>query len=246
MRVTRVHVDLALIDGDEVTLPEAARAHLARVLRLREGDACVLFNGDGRDWPARITSVGKREVRVRLGRPVAVDRESPLSITVVQGVARGEKMDLVLQKATELGVSGIVPVFSERSEVKLDDARTAKRLAHWRSVVGSACEQSGRGRVPAVSAPSDLAAGLANLEPGGMRLLLDPDGPLSFGGMEAPDDRAFVLAVGPEGGWSPRDRAQLAAAGFCGVRLGPRILRTETAALAAVSALQARFGDLSG
>ena len=244
MRVTRVHVDLPLSDAAEVPLPDAAAAHLTRVLRLREGDACVLFNGDGRDWPATITALGKREVRVRLGEATGVDRESPLSIVLVQGVARGEKMDLVLQKATELGVAGIVPVLSQRSEVKLDDARAEKRLAHWRSVVASACEQSGRARVPSVAAPVSLQAALGALQPGGTRLLLDPDGPVTFSGLEPDTAHAVHLAVGPEGGWSPLDREQLMAAGFAGLRLGPRILRTETAGLAAIAALQARFGDL--
>ena len=244
MRVTRVHVDLPLSDAAEVPLPDAAAAHLTRVLRLREGDACVLFNGDGRDWPATITALGKREVRVRLGEATGVDRESPLSIVLVQGVARGEKMDLVLQKPTELGVAGIVPVLSQRSEVKLDDARAEKRLAHWRSVVASACEQSGRARVPSVAAPVSLQAALGALQPGGTRLLLDPDGPVTFSGLEPDTSHAVHLAVGPEGGWSPLDREQLMAAGFAGLRLGPRILRTETAGLAAIAALQARFGDL--
>ena len=244
MRVTRVHVDLPLSDTAEVSLPEAAAAHLTRVLRMREGDACVLFNGDGRDWPATITALGKREVRVRLGEAARVDRESPLSIVLVQGVARGEKMDLVLQKATELGVAGIVPVMSQRSEVKLDEARAEKRLAHWRSVVASASEQSGRARVPSVLAPVSLHAALDALQPGGTRLLLDPEGEVAFNGLEPDTARPLHLAVGPEGGWSPLDREQLVAAGFAGLRLGPRILRTETAGLAAIAALQARFGDL--
>ena len=244
MRVTRVHVDLPLSDAAEVSLPEAAAAHLTRVLRMREGDACVLFNGDGRDWPATITALSKREVRVRLGEATRVDRESPLSIVLVQGVARGEKMDLVLQKATELGVAGIVPVMSQRSEVKLDEARAEKRLTHWRSVVASACEQSGRARVPSVSAPVSLQAALGALQPGGTRLLLDPEGGVAFNGFDPDTAHPLHLAVGPEGGWSPLDREQLVAAGFAGLRLGPRVLRTETAGIAAIAALQARFGDL--
>lgn len=245
MRTTRVHVDAELVPGVELVLPEGPAVHLSRVLRLGVGDAFVVFNGDGRDYPARIVGLGKRELRVAVGDGVPVDNESPRTITLLQGVARGEKMDLILQKATELGVAEIRPLSSQRSEVKLDEARGAKRLAHWRSVVVSACEQSGRARVPTVTAPDSLAAVLAALPLGGLRLILDPEGGLAFSTLPMSHDTAVTLAVGPEGGWSPLDREQLFAAGFDGLRLGPRILRTETAGLAAIAALQARFGDLA-
>ncbi|KGM56636.1 16S rRNA methyltransferase [Lysobacter arseniciresistens ZS79] len=244
MRLTRVYVDLPLAAGTELALPEAAAAHLARVLRLGAGDACVLFNGDGCDHAATVVSVGKREMLVRVGAATPVDRESPLPVVLLQGIARGEKMDLILQKATELGVAGVLPVSSQRSEVKLDAARAGKRLAHWRSVVASGCEQSGRARLPAVAAPVALAAALDDLPQGGVRLLLDPAGDVALPTLQLDVSAPVYLAVGPEGGWSPLDREQLAAAGFQGLRLGPRILRTETAGLAAIAALQARFGDL--
>jgi 16S rRNA (uracil1498-N3)-methyltransferase len=243
MRMTRVHVDLPLRAGLELTLPEGPAAHLTRVLRLETGDACVLFNGDGHDYTARLLSVGKRDVRVAIDTVAPVERESPLRTGLLQGVARGEKMDLILQKATELGVSEIRPLWSQRSEVKLDEARTVKRHAHWRGVVIAACEQSGRACVPDVAAPVSLAAAVAALPEGGTRLLLDPDGDVAVRTLE-PNPGTLWLAVGPEGGWSPADREQLLAAGFIGVRLGPRILRTETAGLAALAALQARHGDL--
>ncbi|KAB8196970.1 16S rRNA (uracil(1498)-N(3))-methyltransferase [Lysobacter maris] len=243
MRLTRVHVDAALAPGQELALPEGATAHLVRVLRLGVGDACVLFNGDGNDYDARIVAAGKRELRVAVGAATAVDRESPLSIVLLQGVARGEKMDLILQKATELGVAAVVPLWSQRSEVRLDGARAEKRLAHWRSVVASACEQSGRTRVPPVAVAAPLDQALAALPDGGLRLTLDPEGDAALPRLAPPAASTVVLAVGPEGGWSPRDREQLQAAGFDGLRLGPRILRTETAGLAAIAALQARFGD---
>lgn len=244
MRLTRVHIDASLAPGIELALPEKAATHLSRVLRLEVGDACVLFNGDGHDYAARIVASGKREVRVLVGAATAIDRESPLRLMLLQGIARGEKMDLILQKATELGVSEVRPLSSQRSEVKLDDARAEKRLAHWRSVVASACEQSERATVPEVSAPASLAAVLAALPSGGLRLTLDPDGELSLPTVGLEPTAPVLLAVGPEGGWSPLDRDQLRAAGFRGLRLGPRILRTETAGLAAIAALQARFGDL--
>ncbi|HEY0661113.1 MAG TPA: 16S rRNA (uracil(1498)-N(3))-methyltransferase [Lysobacter sp.] len=244
MRLTRVFVDAALAVGREISLPESAAAHLGRVLRLEVGDDCVLFNGDGHDYAARITALGKRDLRVLIDDAAAVERESPLHVTLLQGIARGEKMDLVLQKATELGIAAIAPLWSQRSEVKLDEARAEKRLAHWRGVVIAACEQSGRACVPGVAAPVSLAAALAALPMGGLKLTLDPEGELGLGTLALAPATPLVLAVGPEGGWSPDDRGQLRAAGFAGLRLGPRILRTETAGLAAIAALQARFGDL--
>jgi len=243
MRLTRVHVETALVPGTEIDLPGPAAAHLSRVLRLQEGDGFVLFNGDGRDYPARVASLGKRLLRAQVGQPVAAAQESPLRIVLLQAIARGEKMDLILQKATELGVTEVRPVSSQRSEVKLDAERAAKRVAHWRNVVIAACEQSGRARIPEVLDPVTLAGGVQCLSDGGVRLILDPNGSLSFARLELPGDRLVTLAVGPEGGWSPLDRQQLLAAGFLGVRMGPRILRTETAALAAIAALQSRFGD---
>ena len=243
MRLTRCHVDLPLRPDSEIVLPERAAHHLARVLRLREGDACVLFNGDGHDCDARLLSIGKREVRAEILSARAVDNESPLRIALLQGIARGEKMDLILQKATELGVATIVPVSGERTEVRLDADRAEKRLAHWRSVVESACEQSGRTRVPSVAAPAGLEAASRTLAEG-LRLVLDPQGGHRLEDLVAPADGSACIAIGPEGGWSPRDRATLQAAGFTGLRLGPRVLRTETAGLAAIAALLARFGDL--
>jgi 16S rRNA (uracil1498-N3)-methyltransferase len=244
MRLTRVHIPQPLAPGVEVTLPEGAAAHLTRVLRLGVGDGCIAFNGDGHDYAATLAAVGKREARLRIGEATPVERESPLRIVLLQGVAKGEKMDLILQKATELGVQAIVPVWSQRSDVKLDGDRAAKRLEHWRSVVASACEQCGRAVLPTVAAPVSLQAALAGLPASDARLLLDPVGAHSLRSLSLADSASLCVAVGPEGGWSPLDREQLQAAGFDGLRLGPRVLRTETAGLAAIAALQARFGDL--
>ena len=244
MRLTRCHVGLPLSTGATVVLPESAATHLVRVLRLREGDECLLFNGDGHDYGARITSAGKREVSVLILSARHIDNESPLRITLVQGIARGEKMDLILQKATELGVAAIIPVMAERTEVKLDAERTSKRMAHWRSVVVSACEQSGRACIPDLAQPLSLAHGAAAMADDCMKLSLDPAGTDSLICLPAPVANRIAVAIGPEGGWSPRDRETLRLAGFSGLRLGPRILRTETAGLAAIAALQSRFGDL--
>ena len=242
MRLTRSHVAMPLAVGSEVVLPEDAAAHLVRVLRLQPGDACVLFNGDGHDYEARIVAAGKREARAEVLSARRVDNEAPLRVTLLQGIARGEKMDWILQKATELGVARILPVDSERSEVKLDPARAQKRLAHWREVVVAACEQSGRAVVPDVLPPQALAQAAPLRE--GHGLLLDPQGATSLATLGGQAFDACTLAIGPEGGWSPRDRGQLDAAGYEGVRLGPRILRTETAGIAAIAALQALRGDL--
>ncbi|MHA6204439.1 16S rRNA (uracil(1498)-N(3))-methyltransferase [Dyella soli] len=244
MRTIRIHVDQPLAAGLELGLPAQAGEHVVRVLRLVAGDGITLFNGDGFDYPAVIQAVGKREVTVQVQSSQAVDNESPLPLTLAQGVARGEKMDLIVQKATELGVARIVPLLTERSEVKLDAGRSEKRLAHWRAVAASACEQSGRARVPEVTPAVSLDAWLRALpDDGSVRLALLPEG------SQRPGELRFgpaggMLVVGPEGGLGQRDVAALTEAGFSGLRLGPRILRTETAGLAALAALQALHGDV--
>ena len=243
MRLTRIHVDAALAIGSRVPLSESAAGHLGRVLRAQAGDTCVLFNGDGRDYDARIAAIGKRSVEVEILAARALDNESPLRITLLQALARGEKMDWILQKATELGVAGVIPVESERSEVKLDGERAGKRVAHWQSVIVAACEQSGRAVVPPVSPPRPLADAVLVLPLSAVRLLLDPKAGHAPNAIQGQPSRDLVLAIGPEGGWSPRDREQLRAAGFEGMRLGPRILRTETAGIAAIAVLQSRIGD---
>ena len=242
MRVTRCHIENPLAVGQTLSLPEEAANHLVRVMRLREGDGCVLFNGDGHDYDARITAIGKREARAQVLSARRVDNESPLRITLLQGIARGEKMDWILQKATELGVVRFLPVSSDRSEVKLDAQRADKRLAHWRGIVVSACEQSGRAVVPDVVAPQALAQSAASRT--GRGFILDPFAEASLASLQGTTLRDCTIAIGPEGGWSPRDREQLLVAGFEGLRLGPRVLRTETAGIAAIAALQALCGDL--
>jgi len=244
MRTIRIHVEQPLAIGQELALPSQAAEHVARVLRLTAGAPITLFNGDGVDYPSVIQSVGKRDVNVRVEAALPITNESPLPLTLAQGVARGEKMDLIMQKATELGVARIVPLLTERSEVKLDPSRAEKRLAHWQAVVASACEQSGRARVPEVLPAVSLEHWLRQLpQDGALRLALLPEG------TQRPGELKFgatggVLVVGPEGGLGQRDTAALTDAGFIGLRLGPRILRTETAGLAALAALQALHGDV--
>lgn len=242
MRRIRLFVDQPLQAGLGITLSEAAANHAVRVLRLREGDAVTLFNGDGHDYSGEI-SLGKREARVHIGRVDAVANESPLAITLVQAIARGEKMDLILQKATELGVAAITPVVTERTEVRLDAERALKRHQHWLGVIQSACEQCGRARVPVLEPSLGLAQALAR-GTGSPGWLLDPQGEHALATLPTPTDAGLTLLIGPEGGLGNSDLRAAHAAGFSGLRLGPRILRTETAGLAAIAALQARFGDL--
>lgn len=245
MRLTRVFVDTALAPGATVTLSETAAGHLLRVLRLGVGDGCVLFNGDGRDYDARIVGAGKRDASVDVLAARELANESPLRIVLLQALARGEKMDWIVQKATELGVAALAPVASERGEVKLDGERADKRTAHWRSVAIAACEQSGRARVPDIATPQPLAQALGALPPRARGFTLDPQADTSIATLQLDAREDVVIAIGPEGGWSAGDLALLRGAGFAGLRLGPRVLRTETAGLAAIAALQARFGDFA-
>ncbi|TAM60228.1 MAG: 16S rRNA (uracil(1498)-N(3))-methyltransferase [Rhodanobacter sp.] len=243
MRNIRLHVDLPLAVGAELPLPAPAAEHATRVLRLVAGDPLTLFNGDGCDYSARILTLTRREVVVQVQARQVPDNESPLALTLAQGVARGEKMDLIVQKATELGVVRIVPLLTERAEVKLDAARAEKRLLHWRAVAASACEQSGRACLPEIHPALPLAAWLDGLvEDGALRLALLPQATQSARELRF-TTAAGLLVVGPEGGLGERDVAALTLAGFGGLRLGPRILRTETAGLAALAALQALHGD---
>jgi len=244
MRIPRIYVPETLRPGREVELPVQAGEHLARVLRLDRGHPLRLFDGSGDEYEAELASLAKRSVTARvLESAEAEDRESPLRITLAQGIARGEKMDWILQKATELGVARIVPIVTDRTEVKLDAERAERRVAHWEAVVASACEQCGRSRLPEVGEPVKLADWAASLdESAGLRLALNPEGDLTP--RDLPASAHATLAVGPEGGLSSHDLAALGAAGFRGLRLGPRILRTETAGLAALAAMQALIGDI--
>jgi 16S rRNA (uracil1498-N3)-methyltransferase len=252
MRLTRVYLPPPLATGAAVTLPSGPAQHLVRVLRLGEGDALRAFDGTGGEYEAVIEAVRRNEVTVRIGAHHAIERESPLNITLLQGIARGEKMDLVLQKATELGVNRIVPVTSLRSNVRLTRETAAAKREHWQGVVASACGQCGRNRLPQVVEPVDMA-GAVQYAAQGLKLVLVPD-------EEARDLRTLLaqaaakdatalppitLLVGPEGGFDPSELRVARLAGFTPCVLGPRILRTETAALVALAALQYAAGDLA-
>lgn len=243
MRIPRIHVDYDLRPGREVPLPDQAGEHVARVLRLERGAPLILFNGDGYEFDAALASLAKHAVTAEVGEKRVVERESPLPITLAQAIARGERMDWVLQKATELGVARIVPIVTERTEVKLDAERAERRMAHWRGVIASACEQCGRNHLPELESPQAMDRWLATLgDAPALRLALLPEGDVGLRQFPQMENGA-ILAVGPEGGFTANDVALLTQAGFHGLRLGPRILRTETAGVAALAALQALFGD---
>jgi 16S rRNA (uracil1498-N3)-methyltransferase len=228
----------------------AAAAHAVRVLRLRTGARLVLFDGSGTDFHAEITEIAGGHVRARILDRIAGLPDSPLAVTLVQGVSRGERMDWTLQKATELGVHRIQPVLTARSVVRLDEQQGAKRLRHWVAVVVGACEQCGRSLLPRVEAPETLSQHLAQSAKG-LRLMLHPLGENSVAeslarhaAASAGGAPSLELLIGPEGGLDEAEIAAARRAGYLGVRLGPRILRTETAGIAALAILQAMAGDL--
>ena len=223
-----------------VELPEQASRHALRVLRMREGDAVFLFNGNGEQYEGELLPDARGRATVRVLRAGAGEPPPPLEIHLALGVSRGQRMDMALQKATELGVTSITPLFTRRGIVRLDEGKSLRRRAHWRQVIVSACEQSGRCRLPALHEPAEFADWLAEPHPGGV--LLDPGAERSLANLDSPPG-VLTLAVGPEGGLSAEERRGALAAGFSAVRLGPRILRTETAPLAAIAAAQVLWGD---
>lgn len=242
-RLTRVYVDSPLTPGSVVELPPETGSHLVKVLRARSGAELVLFDGDGREFAGSIESVRGSRVTAAVGLGRAVDRESPLAITLVQCVPRGDRMDFIVQKATELGVARIVPVLSQRSVVRLDADQAESKAAHWRAVAVNACEQCGRNRLPAIDMPERLQSYLGRAPVAGVvRFVLEPD--VGRAGSPADPGTSVEVAIGPEGGFAEDELDAFGIAGFARVKLGPRILRTETAAIAALTWLQSRFGDL--
>jgi 16S rRNA (uracil1498-N3)-methyltransferase len=240
VRIHRVYCPQTLAPEQQLTLDGKTAHYLGRVLRVEPGQSIVLFNGDGRDYLSEVLQVGKKDLQLVVRSRLPAVCESSLSVTVVQAISRGERMDQTLQKCTELGAAAFQPLFSERVEVRLRGDKLARRLEHWRSVVISACEQSGRARVPAVHRPVQLAEWI-RAESQSRRLVLAPraETPLS----RVAITQAVEVAVGPEGGFSSTEMEQLVAGGVNAAGLGPRILRTETAAPAAMAVLQAMKGD---
>lgn len=243
--LTRLYFSGELQLGRKCLLPRSQARHALRVLRLKAGAELTLFNGDGAEYRAVIEKAAEDGFVVRVCESSAVDREAPLRVTLAQAVSSGERMDFTLQKAVELGVAAIQPLATQRSVVHLDADRAAKRVMHWQSVVISACEQSGRNRVPSVEPLRGFDAwvrALGRRPDGALRLLLSPHAKERLRDLGRPSNGVTLLA-GPEGGFAPDEEHDAIAAEFLAVRLGPRVLRTETAALAALSALQTLWGD---
>ena len=249
MRAPRFLVDADLahvFSGDRrLALGPGAGRHAAAVLRLKPGAEVRVFDGRGGEYRARVAAAGRGGVRVELVEPVPAIAESPLPIVLALGVSRGDRMDLAVQKSVELGVARIVPLWTVRGVVRPAPRKAEERLARWRRIAEGACEQCGRSAVPAFERPRPLEEWLARRPRAGTALRLAGDRGRAFAGLPAPE-RPLTLLVGPEGGLDPREAGQADRSGFVAARLGPRVLRTETAAITAVAAAQLLWGDLGG
>jgi len=239
----RLFVPEPLSPCDEYPLPDEQGHYLSRVLRLKPGDRVLLFDGSGYEYPAIVTEASRKRVLLQIGAAIGRDTDSPLKVRLIQGVSRGERMDFVVQKATELGVDRISPVLTEFSVVKLSAERAIRRLRHWQKIAQSACEQCGRNRIPIIDPPNSLPDFLRDNTAADCRLQLQPSATRALHEIDPPKADVDLL-IGPEGGFSRMENEMLDHAGFESVLLGPRVLRTETAALAALTLLQANWGDL--
>jgi len=245
MRLSRVYVEAPLTAGERVELQGNAANHIARVLRLGAGDPLTLFDGRGGEYAARIAELRGAKVAADVSEHRAIERESKLELTLLQGIARGDRMDTIVQKATELGVTRIVPVATERSVVKLARDTAHRKHAHWLAIAIAACEQCGRNRLPQIAQPQAFVdAARANTLPSQLRLMLAPGAHATLLTI-ASAAASIALLIGPEGGLSALETEIAARAGFMACSVGPRILRTETASLAAIAALQAVAGDFA-
>lgn len=241
MRITRFYCPEVRAESQLFTLPAAAHRHAVQVLRLKKGDMLRVFDGQGFECDAELVEVSKRDSQVRLGQAITVENESPLEITLLQGISRGERMDFALQKAVELGVTKVIPVATERCNVQLSNGREEKRLNHWSGVMISACEQSGRSFVPELTNVMELDEALLASD-AQCQLVLNPLARSGFKQVEKSD--SLSLLIGPEGGLTEQELLQANKGGFQSVRFGPRILRTETATVAALAVVQTLWGDL--
>ena len=240
MRVSRLYVNAALNVGSRIELDEDAAHYVRSVLRLKPEQSIVLFNGRGGEYPSRFSEVSRKSVRVEIEAYSDRDVESPLSVTLGMGISRGDRMDWAVQKAVELGVNQLTPLMTERCVTKLNDEKKQQRLQHWQHIVQHAAEQSGRTRLPSMDEIVDLPVWVSRQQ--GLRVFLDPYAAQTLADCQ-PQNNQITLLSGPEGGFSDQERQLAKAAGFIPVRMGARILRTETAVLSALSAVQALWGD---
>lgn len=242
MRIPRVYEPVTLSEHNRITLSDNAFSYVIKVLRLREGDTIILFNGDGREYEARLADVSKRTACADITEMSEPVRESHLQIEVGQGLSRGERMDYAVQKATELGVARFVPLFTDRCEVRLDTQRSEKRQRHWQQVAISACEQCHRTRIPELSSPTTLTDWINNVE-ADLKLVLHHHSEQPLQEMTPP--KSVALLIGPEGGLTEAEVEAAQAAGFKAVTFGPRVMRTETAPIAACAILNYLWGDFA-
>ncbi|PPD05072.1 MAG: 16S rRNA (uracil(1498)-N(3))-methyltransferase [Methylobacter sp.] len=240
MRQSRLYLPLPLQPGQMVTLDDASAHYLRTVLRLKHDDAITVFNGQGIDYGGMLLEVSRKQVRIAIGIPVERNLESPLLVNLGLGIARGDRMDLAVQKAVELGVQTITPIFTERCVVQLKGEKQQQRVEHWRKIIQHACEQCGRNRLPELVDAQPLT-GWVEHQPG-LKIFLDPHAENRLNAL-TPIHQTVSLLSGPEGGFTDQERSHAKAAGFIPVRLGARVLRAETAALAALAAVQTLWGD---
>lgn len=240
MRITRIYSDIELKTGSKAQLDEKASHHLAKVLRQRVGAELILFNGSGVEYQATILSIDKKQVTVEVGEATSPATESPLNVHLGISISKGDRFDWVLQKSTELGVNIITPLISERSEFKLQGERLDKKLSHWRQILISACEQCGRNIIPVLNEPCGVESWTSSVE-ADMKYVLHHRTSQSLNAREKPD--SIALLVGPEGGLSATEIQLAEQRGFDALALGPRVLRTETAPIAALAVLQSTWGD---
>jgi 16S rRNA (uracil1498-N3)-methyltransferase len=241
--MTRIFQSILLAENSLIELDKAASHHLAQVLRANVGDEVTLFNGEGGEYHAIIKSITKKIVTVQLNQLVTCETESFLDLWLAQGISRAEKMDYTIQKAVELGVKKIIPLLTERCNVKLDEERRQKRWQHWQSIIIHASEQSGRACIPTLEKINELESWLHKPTNMGQGFVLTPDAGSTLKQVQ-PKPGSMVLLIGPEGGLSRVEVDQACQQGFKPLSLGPRILRTETAGVAALAAFQALFGDI--
>lgn len=242
MRISRLYIDSPLKTGIQVSLDAEQLNYVSRVLRLKAGYELIVFNGNGGEFFATISELHKKAGTIVVGKFRDIDLESPLDITLVQGISRGERMDYTLQKAVELGVNRITPVFTERTVVNLEGARLASRMHHWQGIIRSACEQCGRNIIPDLSRAVSLTEHL-NIDSAEHKLMLHANTDKTFTHLDY-QQGAISLLIGPEGGLSDIERNKAVNKGFQTITMGPRILRTETAGIAALASLQVLFGDI--
>lgn len=240
---TRVFQSIELQIGSRIQLDPSASHHVARVLRAQVHDALTIFNGQGGEYLGQITEINKKGVLVLIKEHLTREAESPLELYLAQGISRGEKMDYTIQKAVELGVKKIIPLFTEYCNVRLDTARREKRLQHWQSIIISACEQCGRNRIPEITSPDTLENSLSAMQ-ADFCFILSPNSEQKLSLYHIEKQHSVLLLIGPEGGLSAQETQQAEKFDFLPLTLGPRILRTETAAVAAIAALQCYFGDM--